>query len=1157
MGEGWLWPPTKAENPTKKGVIMPETLTSKERIESVCDSILQQFHSRTVIEGNKQKIDYRLSLKIENTFNTLWLTFSKDEQKHTVSIPLPYLKNGAVLIAQNEVERAVCNYYLKERGTIVDYITAISLIVCGDPTGLIPEHLVKGTPFIQRIINSFQYGNAPTIIYNLQRAINEIVNKMPLHETYLNSWVMNHRLIIIDPEFNKLNSPAQRLKYQIQKNRDYFHMGWTSIGLSDGVLADKNYILTTDIRKLTPFGMRFHNPGRNLYSTLGMMGDELPLIRSKSMQSLIDKGLTRKGWNLNTLFVNIPDVFEDQILIDERHANKFVLYKKRYQCFGQLLVREGDRLKKGQKLSINDTGEIKRIDLKAPNMKVIKTSKSKANVGGVKTDVYNVIISYRRYFKDGTKLTNLHGNKGVVRLMDLGNMIDPKTGESKPIDIIVGAQSVKKRKNFGQIFEALTNNLNNNKELVIDDYFNADIDTISRQLADNGFTPDGTSVCHTYLGELTGICGKVFWGVIGQPEGSLWQDGATTKKNGRELRTAGLKFSTVEIRALETRFGKDNPVIEEVMSYAQGTDDLHEKFLTLKSRRGEIPTDKPVVDVRNIKAVNQNSGVIMDPSVIAGTIVDEIFYPGGFVLQLPIPCEVRLDKDTCNLISEGMPAGPAQEDQIVYIYDKIYIPHSNLRKCWKHGTGKLGLSEIGALINNIIISSNRLIIRPMDSVNYMLYYNAIAAYFGRISNMMGGKRGDISTYGMSVRYPYSAKGKATLSNALPRNTVEIHRNMAKDLNVSNGDVVLVERFPCLGFMSIRPQKIRITDDPLCKYTIRVSGNSLGSLSLDFDGDDIYIASFHTIAAKKTLKREWANPNKACYDIIKELNKKAGVPHTKCMNLQEYEITPFNDLDIESHAELVKRATGVKSHTGPVIALAYNIMRLIENSNVAESQRTNVAVEFFLDKVGNSVFKQKHGIQSLHDIVIDAICTANVNKLVEHGFRRGTSTVICNVIIEKAEALGVYNLVKYHEFVKSRNTSNIVNRIVRMENKIYFASRAQLESCNLLRHMEQPEVDIPSKLLYWVLSGKSDNVTTPLDEHKQERALEGLFSDKYKDICRALNATMNTIFSKRNRREEKLCKFGEHMRKVYSNRDRENKMKSFKKAMDEAYSNRLG
>ena len=124
-----------------------------------------------------------------------------------------------------------------------------------------------------------------------------------------------------------------------------------------------------------------------------------------------------------------------------------------------------------------------------------------------------------------------------------------------------------------------------------------------------------------------------------------------------------------------------------------------------------------------------------------------------------------------------------------------------MRKCWKHDTGKLGLSEIGALVNNIIIASNRLIVRPMDTVNYMLFFNAVAAYLRRIAFMMGGKRGDISTYGMSVRYPYSAKAKATLSNALPKNTVEIHRNMAKDLNVVNGDIVLVERFPCLGFMS--------------------------------------------------------------------------------------------------------------------------------------------------------------------------------------------------------------------------------------------------------------------------------------------------------------------------------------------------------------------
>jgi len=1092
---------------------MPETLVSKERIESVCADIYQQFHSRTVTEGNKQKIDYRLSLNIETKCDILWLTFSRDELEHTVSIPLPYIKNGAVLIKQNEVERVICNYYLKDRGTTIDYTTAIYLIICGDPTGIIPDYLAKGTPFIQRVINSFQYGNAPTIIYNLQRAVNEVVNKMPLHETYLNSWVMNRRLIMVDPEFDDLNSPAERLEYQVQKNRTYFHKGWTSIGLSDGVLADKNYILTTDIRKLTPFGMRFHNPGRNLYSTLGMMGDELPLIKSQSMKVLADKGLTRKGWNFNTLFVDIPDDFEDQILINKQHTNKFVAYKKRYQCFGHLFVKEGECLKKRHKLSINEMGEVKRLDLDAPNMRVDKVVKAVTNVGGVKTEVHNIIVSYRRYFKDGTKFTNLHGNKGEIRFMDIGNMIDPKTGETKPIDVIVAAKSVGKRQNFGQILEALTNNINGGREMTIDDYFNVDMDLVSKQLVANGFPSDGTCVCQTYVGELTGICGKVFWGVIGQPEGSLWQNGATTKKNGRELRTAGLKFSTVEIRALETRFGKDNPVVEEIMSYAQGTDDLHEKFLSLKSRRGEVPADKEIVDVRNVKAVNQNSGVIMDPRIISGTIVDETFFPRGFVLQLPIPCEVRLEKANYNLISEGMPAGPAQDDQVVYTYDKIYVPHSNLRRCWKHDTGKLGLSEIGALVNNIIIASNRLVVRPMDSVNYMLYYNAVSVYFKRLSYMMGGKKGDISTYGMSVRYPYSAKGKATLSNALPRNTVEIYKDMAKDLHVVNGDIVLVERFPCLGFMSIRPQKIRATNDPMCKYTIRASGNSLGSESLDFDGDDLYLASFHTAAAKAALRKEWTNPNKACYDVIKVLNKKAGVPHTKCMGLQDYEITPFGDLDVESHAELVKRVTGVKSHTGPVIALAYNIMRLIENSAVSESQRTNVAVEFFLDKVGNSVFKQKHGVQSLHDIVIDAICTADVDTLVEHGFRRGTSTIICNVIIEKARGLGVHNLVTYHEFVKSKGTSNIVNRIVRTENMIYFASRSQLEGCNLLRHMEQQEVDVPSKILHWVLSGKSDSITTPFDLHKQEKTLEGLFSDNYKDMCRIMNTTIDTIFSK--------------------------------------------
>ncbi len=1128
---------------------MPKDIMEEGRVKELFDNIVQQFYSRTVVEGKKTGVNHDLSLEVEHKLKSMWLTFSKGKQSHTVTIPTPFLRNGVNLIAQNEVERAVCSYYIKEVEQEVDYLAAIYLIVCSDPTGLIPNFLVKGTPFIQRVVDSFQYGNAPTIIYNLQRAVNEVVNRMPLHETDMNSWVMNRRLLIIDPKFDELRSPADRLTYQVEKSKENFHKGWTSIGLSDGVLADKNYALTTDIRKLSPFCIRYNNPGRNLYSTLGMRGDELPLVKSKSMQELLNSGTTgtkvdpstekmitvgkalmrkpkavpslggisRKGWNFFTLFANLPDVFEDQILIDKRHANKFVTYEKRYQCFGDLLVKEGNFLKKGHKLSIAPDGEMKRFDLDAPKAKVIRVSKSITNVGGVKTDVYNVVVEYRRYFKDGTKITNLHGNKGVVRLMDLGYAVDPRTGESRKIDIISAAQSIKKRKNFGQILEALTNTINGNKNTVCEDDFYVPIEVIENQLVEHGLPADGTWVCHTYAGEITGVCGTVFWGVIAQPEGSLWGNDATTKKNGRELRTAGLKFSTVEIRALQTRFGKDNPILDEILSYMQGTEDLHEKFAILKSKRGQFPSDKPIIDVRDVKPVNQSAGIIMEQSVVAGTVVDEAFQTGGFLLQLPLPFKTVLeDEKTLDLVTEGMAPGPYMSGNVVYETDKIYIPHSNLRKCWKHDTGKFGLSEIGALVNNIIISSNRLLVRPEDQINYTLYYNAVATYFRRVSEMMGSKRGDISIYGMAVRYPYSSKAYATLSNRLPKNTIEIHENMAKSINVKSGDIVLVERFPCLGFMSVRPQKVQITNDPLCKCTIRVSGNSLGSLSLDFDGDVLFLASFHTPEAKEALRKEWKNPNKACYDIIKELNKKAGVPHTKCMGLQEYDITPFIDLDSETHAELVKRATGVKSHTGPVIALAYNVMRLIENSEVADNQKTNIAIELFLDKVGNSVFKQKHGVQSLHDIVIDAICTADVNLLVEHGFKRGTSTIICNIIREKAKGLEkpVHNLKSYHEFIKRKGASNIINRIVREQNKIYFASRAQLEACKLLAHIEQPALDVPSNMLHLILSGKSNNAITPLEEHKQQKSLEQLFSDNAKEACVELHKLIDELLVKR-------------------------------------------
>jgi len=1096
-------------------------------------SIIEQFIARTDIEGKKKNVDFGIELNTKFENGSLWFIFSKNNDHHSFNIPIPYEDNGVFLIKQNEVRRAVCPYFIRKDDLTLSYFAVMQKIVCDDTTDFIPKALIKKIPFIQQIVYSYSNGNISTIIYNLQRAINEVINKMPLHETYLNSWVMNRRLVIIDPIFDSCKSPEDRLAYQIEKNRAYFDRGWTSIGLADGNLADKNYILTRDIRHLTPFGMHYHNPQRNLYSTLGMKGDELPKVRSQSMQDLMDQGITRKGWNFFTLFVDIPDVFEDQIMVDLEHKDKYITYEKRYECFDKLHVHKGKVIKKGQILSTSNSGTIKKFDINCDKARVKRITKSATNVGGTITEVSNVVIEYKRNFRDGVKLTNLHGNKGVIRMKDLGYAIDPRTGKSRKIDVIVSAKSIKKRKNFGQILEALLNNTQEDVKVIPDNY-KVDISYVSKILKMNNLPEDGTWVCNTYMGELEGICGEVFWGVIASVENALWDENTTIKRDIKGLRRAGLKLSHVEIRALETRFGKDNALLTEILSYAQGSDNIHENLKILKSKRGELPSDVPIYHVKDLLSVDQSSGTIVDEECIKNTIVDDYFATDGFIMQLPITYQVTLDDDG-KVAHEGVANLLLPDSEKVYRFDKVYIPKSSMRKCWKHDNGKFGLNEIGVLVNNMLVMSHRYLADPQNTITIRMLYNSVYTYFSKISKILSTKRGYISRLGMSVRYPFSSKAVATLSNRLPENTVEIHRNMAKILRVTNGDVVLVERFPCLGFMSIRPQKIRITNDELCKYTIRVSGNSLCSLGLDFDGDVIYLASFHTEEAIKLLRKEWEQPNEMCYEVIQHLNNKVGVPETNCLNISDYHITPFEDLTADALAVLVDKATGVKSHTGPVIALSYNIMRILENSEVKDDQKVNVAIEVFLDRVGNTVFKQKHGVLSLHSIVIDAICTGDVDVLVKHGFNRDTSTTICNIIRKKAADIGINNLHSYHHKAKEKGWSNVINRIVRKENKIYFASRANLEGCQLLEHLKADQVDIPSKVLKLVMSGKSDNAKTVLEDFMDNDAINTIKDTNNRDACKILMDYVEKMLTVTTISDDAHAVMTAGSRKIFKNR----------------------
>jgi len=1046
---------------------------------SLLYNVKTTFEHRAIIEAKKRGIDYGVKLNTYIKHNKLWFIFidTKDETKYSVTIPVPYKKNGVVLINNNEVKRSVGKYYIKNEDRIVEYSDIMYSIICGNPTGLIQTVPIKKSLFIQQIIYSFNNNNTSVIIYNLQKAINEIINKLPLHTTNLNSWVMNHRLLIIDKEFDDLQNPVKKLDYQITKSKQLFYKNWTSIGLSDSAMADKNYILTEDIRKLTPFGMYYHNPQRNLYSTLSMKGDEYPLIKSESAQKLMDKGISRKGWNFFTLFVDIPDVFEDQILVDISHANKFITYTKKIQCFGKVIVKVGQKIETGQTIEINNDKKNK-FNIICDSAKISKISKSKINIGNIQTEISNLIIEYKKYFKDGVKLTNTHGNKGVIRLKKLGYATHPVTREKIKIDLIVSAKSIKKRKNYGQIIEALTNNLTNNSEFIVSDEFQQNPKEIIDRVIKDGFVDDGKWKCNTYAGNISGICGKIFWGVIKDVETATWSELDIKVTNNKGIRTTGLKFSSIEFKALETRFGIDNAITKEIMFYSQGKFIIEEQLEILKSKHGKFNNTKKTVHINDVIGINPKIGSIVPEEYIKNTIGDNCYYPDGFIMILPVPYQVIRNKSG-KILYEGNPVkcesihntDNEETPTSVVIIDRIYIPKGIIRSSWKHSNGNYGLNNLTAIINNIININIRYNEDKNNGITISLLYKTIMTYFKTVSNMLGGKRGDISTYGMAVRYPNSVKGVATLSNSIDKNTVEISESMAKQLKVKEGDIVLVERFPCLGFMSLRPQKIKITYNTHAKYTIRVSGNSLVSLGLDFDGDVIYLASFHTKAAKKALYDEWKNPNKDCYNIITKLNEKAGKPTTLCLGLSDYNIQKFNPLTCDDQTTIVSKLAGVRLQTGPIIALVYNLLRILENTDINNNQRINALIEEFMDKAANSVFAQKHGTKSLHEIVMDSICTNNPNNLILEGFNKEISILICTIIKTKAKELGITNLESFHTLSKEKGTSNILSFIVKNQNKIYFASRSKLESGELLDYLKLKSVDLPSKLLKKTLNYK--------------------------------------------------------------------------------------
>jgi len=970
-----------------------------------------------------------------------------------ITIPVPYNVDGVEYIKMNGVERPTCRYGIEFKmsntntcNVIIDFETYMQYILFErmDITG-VGKSAVSVYDAVTKATSRRDDNYVPSLIRQTQRFIDEVIGKLPLNKTSMNSWAVNKRIAFIDPKFDEIVDPNKKLAYQINKSERYFDKGWTLMGLSDSNLADCNYIFTDDLRKYTPFGIKHHNPQRNLYQTLGMKGDELPAVRSRSQDNLIKQNICRKGWNVPTLFIDIPLTFEDQILIHrESWEKRYIKVKSVINIYGECFVRKGAILSTGEVIGQHLDGKAAVFNMDGEKHEVVEVTKRNMTTGTKDYPMYSVTVDTTRYFKEGHKLTNAHGNKGVVRMFDDGYVIhDPVKGDITP-EVIVSFRSIKKRKNFGQVWEALVSRIKDPTEdnpVILPDDFECSEELILSRLRDIGYECELVTVDTPY-GELKAIWGNVFWGGIKTAEENVWDFDDIKAVDNKGTHKIGLKFSHMEIRSLITTFGSNNGIVKEVLNEARGSDYLKSKITALVYNYDNALL--PHIKHTDLKTIDPTTGVMHDEKVFEGTVADENVYPDGAIVSIPT-VEIQVKE-------------VSGDTKTVHI-NSIYLTIASARKCWQHKSGLKAVDTVTIALNNVIHYS----ITGDTRVKYWVeqYYNAL-------TSSLGSKTGEIASLGMSIRYPKSIKATAVVSDTLPKNTVEIHTSMAEFLNIRTGDPVLVERFPCLGFMSLRAQYVKVTDDPDCRYTIRASNNCLVSQNLDFDGDTLFIASFESEEAHNDLLKVLTDNTLYVNSVIERMNNKKR-PTISGGGFNDLNMFVHPVLTKEAHTKIVGRAVGVKAHTGPVIALAYNLMRISETKIDYSDMRTNVDIEVMLDFLGNTVFSQKHGVTPLHEKAVDAICTGDVDAMVSCGFDRTTSDRIISIVKDYARSLGVIDLCKYHSGSKETGSSNIINRIVRTYNKVYFASRAIQKPGSMYDYVNSSAVDVPSHLFRKIIS----------------------------------------------------------------------------------------
>ena len=173
------------------------------KVENIINFVKSEFNSRIVLSFLKYNPTKKGSLTVDVHKTEILINLMLNGKTNIIEIPIPYIKDGIEFLSRNNVERPTCNYHHKETGREFAYLDIITELLFGSPNAVLPEGMHRSKSHTMQLIKyGYENDSLDYTVYSIQKQNNYFINKLPIHNTNMNSWVINRRITNIDKGYD-------------------------------------------------------------------------------------------------------------------------------------------------------------------------------------------------------------------------------------------------------------------------------------------------------------------------------------------------------------------------------------------------------------------------------------------------------------------------------------------------------------------------------------------------------------------------------------------------------------------------------------------------------------------------------------------------------------------------------------------------------------------------------------------------------------------------------------------------------------------------------------------------------------------------------------------------------------------------------------------